>query len=451
MQKRALILLVGSVAAFSAAPQSATDDFEAFRRNMLQSQSSFRNELMDNYADFLNSAWEEFERFKAEPRDPKPKPTAPPALAPLPPPKTPAPPKIPTPATRPALPPSPSALTLPGRLSSGEEFADQWRALSASPAAKELVRTLGNEAEALGLNDFLTFDHVCRNIDARFPQAHSTSRASLTHFIMTSLGYDIRIALSNGDGVLLVPTVQTVYGKPYMMMDGRKFYIFSDNVSASGRISTCRIPANTSTGRAIDLHINRPLNLPYEPYSFNLESDGITLRGEVNKNIFGLLYRYPQTEMEVYATSVIDPELRSNLVDQLKTQLGNLPRLEAINTLLHFTQNAIDYATDDAFHGFEKPYFLEEWLFYPRNDCEDRAVFYTYMLSNVLGVECQLLTYPGHESAAVRLDESIDGDSYTHNGRTFYISDPTYIGASTGQCMPDFVGVTPEIEYHYKK
>lgn len=449
MRKFALILIAGPVVALAAAPQPATDNFEAFRRSMLESHASFRNELLENYADFLDSAWEEFERFKAEPRDSKPKPATPPAVVSLPP-SAPEPITPPSPAAPPSSPEVTVSLTLPRRLGSGAEFADQWRAFASNPAAKELVRSLRDEAEGLGLNDYLTFDHVCRSVANRYPQAHSTSRASLSHFILNSLGYDVRVALSGGEGILLAPVLQTVYGKPYMMMDGRKFYIFSDNVSASGRISTCRIPADTQTGRALDMHFTKPLNLPYDPYRFNLEYDGITLSGEVNKNIFGLLYRYPQTDMEVYATSVIDPALRADLVSQLKSQLGSLPRLEAINKLLHFTQGAIDYATDDAFHGFEKPYFIEEWLYYPRNDCEDRAVFYTYMLSNVLGVECQLITYPGHESASVSLNEPIDGDSYTLDGRTFYISDPTYIRADTGMCMPDFRSVTPVLEYHYR-
>lgn len=63
-------------------------------------------------------------------------------------------------------------------------------------------------------------------------------------------------------------------------------------------------------------------------------------------------------------------------------------------SLLQFVQSGFSYATDDAFHGFEKPYFLEENLFYPKNDCEDRAIFYTYLLWNALGVENQLLCFP---------------------------------------------------------
>ncbi len=94
---------------------------------------------------------------------------------------------------------------------------------------------------------------------------------------------------------------------------------------------------------------------------------------------------------------------------------------------------------------------MEEMLVYPKSDCEDRAIFYTYLLNRVLGVDNHLIAYPGHESASVCLDEPISGDSYTYDGRTFYISDPTYIGARTGMCMPNYRTTEPKIDHYYKK
>ena len=88
-------------------------------------------------------------------------------------------------------------------------------------------------------------------------------------------------------------------------------------------------------------------------------------------------------------------------------------------------------------------------LFYPKNDCEDRAIFYTYLLWEVLGIPNQLICYPGHESASVSLSTPVKGISYSHSGKTFYISDPTYIGSVTGQCMPDFEQTAPEIDFTY--
>ncbi len=176
------------------------------------------------------------------------------------------------------------------------------------------------------------------------------------------------------------------------------------------------------------------------------------MTGTLNENIMPIVYKYPQMDTEGFAVSVLDKDLRDNLVNQLKNQLADKDKLTATNELLRFMQFGFDYATDDEFHGFEKPYFLEENLYYPKNDCEDRAIFYTYMLWNALGVENQLLAFPGHESASVTIPgASVSGTSYNHEGKTYYISDPTYVGSTTGQCMRQFETTPPTIDYSYSR
>ncbi|MDE6133980.1 MAG: hypothetical protein K2F79_00190, partial [Muribaculaceae bacterium] len=143
-------------------------------------------------------------------------------------------------------------------------------------------------------------------------------------------------------------------------------------------------------------------------------------------------------------------DIRDSIVSQLKEQLCHKPLEQAVDELLAFVQKAFTYATDEQAHGFEKPYFLEETLFYPECDCEDRVILYTYLLWHVLGVENHLLAFPGHESAAVCLGDAPRGDSYTYEGKTFLISDPTFIGARTGMCMPSYKSKVPEIDHIYK-
>lgn len=476
----AILFAMMAAAVQTAAAAPPNESFNQFRQSVLQDFQGFRQGVMNDYSRFLDSTWAEFERFKGESRSAAPKPKTAPIhqeseddnnSTVLPEPTVdisddPEPQTIDIPDSPRAKEPKGSRtfefyglpleigrcdVILNNRLTDSGQFAAQWRTLLSDPTATDLARRLGLLADELGLNDYLTFDLVRKYVQQAYPTVHSTSRAALVHYIMTSLGFDARIATSGGDGVLLLPTLQTIYGRPYMKIGDKKFYVFSetDNIDTSSPISTCMLPADAQTGRAIDMRINSPLNLPRKAKPFSLAYGDINISGELNENIYPMLYRYPQTDMAVYACSVIDPALRASLVDQIKSQLTGKGRLDAVNSLLTFTQNAIDYATDETSHGFEKPYFLEEWLYYPLNDCEDRATFYTYMLWNALGVECQMITYPGHESASVRMDEPLTGDSYNYKGRTFYISDPTYIGAKTGQCMPDYIETAPEIEYHY--
>jgi hypothetical protein len=53
------------------------------------------------------------------------------------------------------------------------------------------------------------------------------------------------------------------------------------------------------------------------------------------------------------------------------------------------------------------------------------------------------LDYPGHVAAAVRFDETEPGDFVQYKGAKFTITDPTYMEASIGMCMPEYKNMNP--------
>ena len=404
--------------------------------------------------------------------EPKPQPSVPTTPA-TPAPSVPA--TTPKPETKPTVPATPASKTagfkipyrgmeltvndtpvkLRSRLSSTADFAEQWRELKESKA-ENLVKGFEELADRHNLNDYLIYDVLKAYVQARYPDVHPTSQMSLVHFVMLNMGCDVRIALDEGGTpLMLLPFNQKVYARNYLTLNGKPYYVFpmdSDDLSNTpkGFISTCILPTDRDLGRNFDLIIN-DLRLPEKMKEFDLQQGQLHITGTYNENLMPVLYKYPQMATEDFATSVVSPQTRADIVKQFKSQLAGKSELEAVNALLRFTQSAFRYATDDAFHGFEKPYFFEEMLHYAKCDCEDRSIFYTYLLWNVLGVENHLIAYPGHESASVCLSEPIGGDNYTHNSRQFFISDPTYIGARTGQCMPNYRKTAPKIDKEYKK
>lgn len=330
------------------------------------------------------------------------------------------------------------------------DFSDHWTLLEDQDVFEIAQETLLPVIEDLGLNDYLAYEFISAYMDSKFPDAAEAPKRSAVHYIMSNMGYDIRLALLEpmGKTVLLLPSEQVLYGVANTDYGSRKYWIVERNLPSldDQKIASPMLP-DTSKGKKFDFRI-RNLNLPEKPRPFRVEYDGISLAGTLNENIMPIVYRYPQMDMGGFAESVLDRDLRDDLVRQLKAQLEPYKGLDAINQLLHFTQNAFAYKTDWDFHGFEKPYFVEENLYYPLNDCEDRAIFYTYMLWNALGVENHLLNYPGHEAASVMVpDVRIYGYSYEYDGKPFYISDPTYIDASTGMCMGAYQNVGPVIDH----
>ncbi|MDE5712958.1 MAG: hypothetical protein K2I16_04950 [Muribaculaceae bacterium] len=334
-------------------------------------------------------------------------------------------------------------------MGSAADFARNWKLLDEQDVADAALDALKPKMEHMGLNDYLAYEFLCAYMDSKFPGASSAPKMSAVHYLLSHMGYNARIALSTktGDAVLLIPSQQTLYGKVYMTLGGERFYVMAPpgvNIMGSP-IATCDLPKVASKGKKFDLRI-KGLNLPMKEHRFDVEYGKLRLSGVVNENLMPIVYRYPQMDTADFAESELDSNLRKDLVNQVREQLGGMDLLAATNELLQFVQSGFSYATDDAFHGFEKPYFLEENLYYPKNDCEDRAIFYTYMLWNALEVENHLLFYPGHESASVSLPDQVTGTSYEHNGKKFYISDPTYVGSITGQCMPQFESTVPKID-----
>ena len=486
-------MLFAALTVMSSSAQQSSDarsSFEDFRKGLLNNYNSFREGILADYAKFLDGVWVEYSGFKGVERDETPKPVTPPAVEPvgttdpkveLTPKEAPATPEKTqeTPVTNPvadvpAKTPATTAsddkfgfdfhglimevpqieIRLMESVSRPADFANQWRALDSNDESKKLVSEIEALAKKHNFNDYLTYDLATAYTTARYPKSSPASRTSLVHYIMTHLGYDARLSVSDqGQALLLLPTVQTLYSRTFLNINNSKYYVFTDpavKLSPSDMsFYTCDLPAAASQASKFDMRI-KPLNIPYEPHPYNISYGGLEIKGETNAKLYPLLYKYPQTSMGAYADSEVMPDVRRDIVAQLKKQLEGKDKAEAVDQLLQFVQSGFEYATDQQLHGFEKPYFFEEILFYPQCDCEDRAIFYTYLVWNVLGVESHLLMYPGHESASVSLPGRSTGDAYRYDGQTFLISDPTYIGSKTGMCMPNYKTTTPEIDYVYK-
>lgn len=54
----------------------------------------------------------------------------------------------------------------------------------------------------------------------------SSAQRILAQYLMLALGYDVRLALADGEVRLLLPFQQQVYGNSYFIQQDIKFYIF---------------------------------------------------------------------------------------------------------------------------------------------------------------------------------------------------------------------------------
>lgn len=484
MRRSAAIVVALAACMAAAHAQDARQSFQEFRKGLHSDYNSFRNRILEHYADFLNGEWHPYEPMKERERYDRPKPEKAPAIT-----SRPGVPDIsdkpearprqgaPAPGEQGARHGTPAgenmsdtdsfdfygmSLSIPhvdfcilDRVRRTVDTAAQWRALEKG-GGRSVARHLKSLADGMGLNGYLTLRLAEAYIKSRFTAADDAARFTAVHYMLANMGYDVRLALTDkGRPLLLMPFVQTVYASVYLNIDGRNYTALSPEDSdaaagCEGSIYTCPLPAGSDAGAMSDLKLDG-LTLPYRPHRFDISGAGIRITGEVNENLFRMLYRYPQMPTEDFASSVLDSKLRASVVSQVAGQLAGMEHADAVNTLMGFFHQGFPYATDQERHGFEKPYFLEEMLYYDRCDCEDRAIMFTYLVWHALGLPVHLNAYPGHESAAVAVDASDAGPySYTCDGHTFRNTDPTYIGSRIGDVMPQFAATAPKIDKAYK-
>ena len=484
------LLLCFALTSASAFAQDVKEDYRAFRESLMKDYQGFRQQTLDNYSGFLEGVWKEFQTFRGEKRDVTPKPVTIPPFEESPagstPQQLPAPevrplqPKssVPTvPEVKPVQPVKPVALQVTPRFSflfygiplkaapmqliplselDGKQIAQVWRAYQKSDEAEVALESLSTLSVEMGLNDWFTIELIRAYVDRLGAHAQAQDRIILQQYLMANLGYDIRLGKAAKQLVLLMPFRQLMYERSYLPMEGIRYYVFFDSQwqgeQNPGALATYEVPKEADSGEAVELRFNRDAMriTTEEVVERTISDDRLQVSVSVNRCLMEMLRHYPQMDIPSYAASVVLPPLHQEILEQLKPQIAGLSEKEATQALLHFVQYAFDYATDGEQHGYEKPYFLEENFYYPKNDCEDRAIFFAFLVHHLLGLDVHLVQFPGHECTAVHFtDETITGDGYTYNGKRFLICDPTFIGASIGRCMPSYTQTQPKVEIWY--
>lgn len=181
--------------------------------------------------------------------------------------------------------------------------------------------------------------------------------------------------------------------------------------------------------RTLNLTRDRQVTLPY------------------NSSHIAYLNDVPMTMFPIYFASPISIEAQNELTANLMKIRDGMSPYEFIDMLLHFVQNAFDYKTDDDQFGYEKYFYPEEVIAYPYSDCEDRAALFSWLVTTYTDAKVIGLQYEGHVATAVCFgdDFKTKGDAFTYGGKRYYVCDPTYINASVGMTMPQFIGKTPKV------
>ncbi len=326
--------------------------------------------------------------------------------------------------------------------------SDYWSALSRTDY-EDLLKQLDTEKKSLQLNDW-AYASLINKLAVKINAFKKNETALLSWFLLAKSGYKARIAYNNSSIYLLVPSRHEMFEVSYFTFSGIRYYAisFDGKKQNLGRVFTydgeypdATKDFNMQVGPVVasnDKADRRHLSFVFEGKKYN-----ITVSYDSGRVKF--FSTYPQLNLNLYFGSGVYKVTATPLQQQLAKHMKGMSEQQAVNFLLRFVQTSLKYETDEQQFGKENYLFPEETLFYPYSDCEDRAVLFSWLVKSLLNLDVVGLDYPGHVAAAVHFNEDVAGDSVSYNGKSYVVTDPTYINARTGMTMPDFKQYKPVV------
>lgn len=457
-----------SADSFDEFRRSVFNDFAETRETIFRNFDSFRDSVNARYADFLRSAWSSH-----TPLAPIPKPREEAPIEPviyddsqdIPPvviDSRPLPQPQPEPSPRPVKPIHEN--TAPSRIltfpfygldislrapanSSGISFstsddrsiAQAWTQLSDG----RLDNTLADLLDIRGRNQLC--DWAFLQLIDRFAESYAdrSLRPLLTAWLLCQAGYQIRLASDSNTLSLLFASRHTIFDRSYYILDGTKYYPLHPS-SGNLRICNARFDGETPLSLLITGEQNLGMQMTSPRTITSLAYPAMSADVAVNSHLINFYDSYPSssigsnplTRWAICANTPFASETARPLYETLRKHLAGCTTEEALSRLLNWVQTGFKYELDNTIWGHDRAFFAEETLYYPACDCEDRAILFSRLVRDILGLPVALVYYPNHLATAVALPEPATGVTVNIDGHPFLICDPTYIGASIGCQMP---------------
>lgn len=328
-------------------------------------------------------------------------------------------------------------------------ISDSWLVMSKNENT-ELAKSIGQIAKKLNLDSwgkaYLTFEIIKQS-----SVQNQNEQLLYTWFYLVKQNLNSRIAFDKNHLYLLLNIEQNLFGQKYFTFNKMKYYFvnFSDKKVLPAKQVFTYQKQHEQSRNLIQINLAKIPNLPntnkVRRLSYKYAGKQQVVNVKYNRHYIDYLNLYPQLDVAKYFHSELSPITKESLLTPLREQLKGKSEQQALNMLLRFVQKAFDYQTDQQQFNGENFLVATETLHYPYADCEDRSVLFHYLVKQLLGNKMIAVLYQGHIATAVKLNTSMEGDSYQVDGEKYLVADPTYIGADIGEVMPGYEKQTPKL------
>lgn len=419
--KRLFVLVLITLLSTALPAQS----FDAYRKRMMKDFNDYNEQMQDKFKEYRDKVNADIAYYIAKPWERHAVNPAVPA---------PGSPEPPVPEVK-----DPVRKDLIFRLRGIDEksISDAWKTLSSGKYLPVVYEALCWR-EDLNLCDWGYIRFLDEMTKAFFPEDMRNEATLMQVYILTQSGYMVRMARTEESLALLLPFKNVMYDHTYLNVQGRKYYVMDKTLADKQLLLTDFV---TPKEQMFSLRIRGEQILAKKPSMPRLYASKkypeMSFRLSVNENLVDFYNDYPfSNEWNVYSEASLSRNVKDQLYPELRKCIAGMDSYTAANMLLNFVQTAFDYKTDTEQFGYERAFFPDETIFYPYSDCEDRAILYSVLVRDLLGLDVVLLHYPLHLATAVRFEMKVPGDHIAIDGVRYTVCDPTYIGGMVGNAMP---------------
>lgn len=274
-------------------------------------------------------------------------------------------------------------------------------------------------------------------------------------YIMAQSGYKIRMAFTESYVYMLLASHHEIYGMSRYMLDDEWYYV----IEGRGE-KTCFISdVGYQNEKKFSLYITDEQKIDSEVSDTIIATSrkGWSLPIQANINLIEFYDEYPagrvfhgdeSSKWLVGVNTPLDPVTKDILYPHIQEYIKDMSPWQAVTMILNWVQTAFNYEKDDVVWGQDRIFFATETLYYPFSDCEDRAILFTTLVRDLIGLDVVLLYYnnPGHLATAVHFPvEEAEGEYVIYDNKRYVICDPTFKNAPIGKKMTTFQGVQAQL------
>lgn len=336
--------------------------------------------------------------------------------------------------------------------SSEKDVSRFWKEISGE-AYDNLLADCLSMKEQLDLCDWAYFKMTEKVAETLYGKSNDAT--VFQTWLLAQSGYRARLGKENGRIHLLINTNEMLFNKIFWKLSDGNFFLLDDSAAGSSMaVMSMSFPKTKALRMAVATQ-NKFAQKDTKPRTLRSKKYPDTAAQVVcNSNLLDFMNDCPasaiegnpqMTDWRKFAYMPLSTSAQNILYPVLRLQIKGKSEADAANILLNFVQTAFEYKTDQEAWGYERSFFPEETLYYPYSDCEDRAILFCRLVTDLMGLRSALVYYPGHLAAAVQFKSEIPGDYFLIEGKRFLICDPTYINAPIGLTMPGMNNKTAQV------